>query len=340
MKTFYLLATILLLAGCGKSKNTFTLFGTIKGINDSIAWVIIPDTAFSRIDTVSIKDEKFEYQLQTDTTVLLTLMFKNGTQYDIFADKNTQTEISGDTAHWNSLQVKGGTYNDILYPLMDRYRKINAEQARDSVKTFIAQNPFSPVSVYLLDKYYVQTPNPDAKTIQELIKLMSGKLQDDFLIRDIEERLKYSAMADTGRYISNFRTKNKDNKYISAYQYNNQYIVVTFWASWLPDGMKLQKEIAEAKKDKKREKTVFLNIAMDTDKKTWNELMKNDSLPAEQTCDLMGWKSRLVEQFGVNSIPQIILLNKQRKVVARENRLEPVIAKLDSLLENDKKNKK
>ena len=68
--------------------------------------------------------------------------------------------------------------------------------------------------------------------------------------------------------------------------------------------------------------------------------MKNDSLPAEQTCDLMGWKSRLVEQFGVNSIPQIILLNKQRKVVARENRLEPVIAKLDSLLENDKKNKK
>ncbi len=337
---FHFLAIILLLAGCGKNKNTFILSGTIKGINDTIAWVIIPDTAFGSIDTISIKEEKFEYHLQTDTTVLITLMFKDGTQYDIFADKNTQTEISGDTAHKNSLQIRGGTYNDILYPLMDRYRKINAKQIRDSVKTFITQNPFSPVSAYLLNKYYIQTPNPDAKAIQELIRLMSGKLQDNFLIRDIEERLKYNVMADTGRYISNFRTKNKDNKYISSYQYNNQYIVVTFWASWLPDGIRIQKEIAEAKKDKKREKTVFLNIALDTDKKTWNEMIKNDSLPAEQTCELTGWKSRMAEQFGVNSIPQIILLNKQHKVVAREKRLKPIIAKLDSLLENDKKNKK
>lgn len=340
MRTFYLLVTILLLTGCSKNKNTFTLSGTIKGINDSIAWIIIPDTAFSRIDTVRIKEEKFEYQLQTDTTVLLTLQFRNGMQYDIFADKNTETQINGDAAHWDKLQIKGGTCNDILYSFIEKCNKMSDGQARDSVKAFIAQNPFSPVSVYLLDKYYVQTPNPDAKTIQEIIKLMSGKLQDDFLIQDIEERLKYAAMADTGKYISNFRTRNKDNKYISAYQYNNQYIVVTFWASWLPDGIKLQKEIGKAKKDKKRENTVFLNIAMDTDKKAWNELMKNDSLPAEQTCDFMGWESRLVEQFGVNSLPQIILLNKQRKVVAREKELQPIMAKLDSLIANDKKKKK
>lgn len=339
-KSLCIIATlILLLAGCKGNKNRFALTGEIKGLQDSIALVLIPDTAFARIDTIHIKDNRFTYEMQTDTTTLLTIVFDKDKTCAVFAESGAETEIKGDAAQWNLLSVSGGEANDTLAAFMNAHRNQSPGQMRQLVSRFIEQHPFSPVSAYLLDKYFVQVAQPDFKAIQENINRMSGRLQDNRLVQDIKDRLEQSLNADTGRYINSFRTKDKEGNYINSYQYPNRYVVMTFWASWLPEGLKLQRTLYRAKSALDREykdKVTFINASLDTDKTTWKATQKNDSLPEVQTCDFNGWDSYLIRQFGINHIPQIVILNPQRKVVSRTCQADSIASTLRRLLQADK----
>lgn len=341
MKTTHIFILILLLlAACKGNNPVFTLNGNVKGIKAGTAYVIIPDTAFSRIDTITIKDEQFTYELKTDTTTQLILVFPGKKSCVVFADKNTETQLTADTSSWERLTLKGGTENDLLQQFNDSTRNFTPAQIKLAIKDYIRKHPFSPAGVYLLDKHLLKASNPDYEDIKEDIELMSGRLQDNMLIQDIQKQLDIVVKTDSGKYISSFRTKDKNGKNVYPYQYSGKHLVVTFWASWHPESYKLQKEILKLQEKKKKENVTFINVSLDTDKKRWNDIQKRDSLPDIQTCDFEGWESQVVEKFGVTRIPEIILLNAQRKLIIRSDKLQDVAAQLDSLLLKDKEREK
>ena len=334
------LTLLLLLAACSNKERTFTLTGHVEGLTEGEALVVIPDTAYARIDTIVIHEGQFTYELETDTTTQLLLVFPGGRLCTVFADRHTETELRADTADWEAFTLKGGRENDAWQQFRDSVRSKSLPEQRAAVKEYIRANPFSPLGAHLLNRYYAQTPEPDYEGIEENVELMSGKLQDNQLVQDLRRYLDDVIKADSGKYISTFRIKNKEGKYINAYQYGGKYLLVTFWASWQPEGLKLQKDILRLKEEKKKEKVAFINVSLDTDKQTWEDLQKNDTLPDEQTCDFDGWEGTVVKRFGVTSLPQMVLLSPQRKVLLRSARLEEVSMQLDSLLKNDKEREK
>ena len=313
MKIFSILsAVILLFTSCNGNKHIFTLEGEINGLTDAQALVLIPDTAHSRIDTIHIKNNRFSYTLHTDTTTLLTLLFPNRKVCAVFADKNTQTQISADTSRWDQLKLKGGEDNNALQLFNDSLNGKSSKEIQAAVKEFIRQHPFSPVGAYLLNKHYAQTPEPDYNAIKECIDLMSGKLQDNFLVKDLQKDLEMVQKADSGKYL-----------------------IVSFWASWQPEGKNIQKEILKIQK-KKNDKVAFINVALDTDKNAWNEMQKNDTLPNEQACDFEGWNGQMAKTFGITEIPMTVLLTPQRKIALKSKQLNEITSTLDTLLKKDR----
>ena len=341
-RTTSIILTLLLLltVACKNGEQTFTLTGSIKGLTDGEALVVIPDTAHARIDTIRIRDGQFTYTLETDTTSQLLLVFPGGRLCTVFADKQTETELHADTADWEAFTLEGGTENDAWQRFRDSTRTMSPDEQRAAVKAYIGNHPFSPLGAHLLNVYYAQTPEPDYAGIEENIKLMSGKLQDNPLVQELQRYLEDVVKADTGKYVSTFRIKNKHGKYVNAYQYGGKYLLVTFWASWQPEGLELQKAIMKLKEEKKKEKVAFVNVSLDTDKQAWEDLQKRDSLPDEQTCDFAGWESTVVKRFGVTSLPQMVLLSPQRRVLLRSASLDEVEAKLDSSFRKDKEREK
>lgn len=335
-----LLTLLLLLAACRNGEHTFTLTGQLGGLTEGKALVVIPDTAYARIDTVDIHDGQFTYKLEADTTTQLLLVFPGGRVCTVFASPQTETELRADTADWDAYTLEGGAENDAWQQFRDSTRSKTLPEQRVAVKEYIRTNPFSPLGAHLLNVYYAQTAEPDYAGMEESINLMSGKLQDNMLVQELRRDLEDVAKADSGKYISSFRIKDKDGKYVNAYQYGGKYLVVTFWASWQPEGLKLQKDILRLKDEKKKEKVAFINVSLDTDRQTWNDLQKNDTLPDEQTCDFAGWEGTVVKRFGVTSLPQMVLLSPQRKVLLRSARLDEVSTQLDSLLRSDKEREK
>ena len=57
----------------------------------------------------------------------------------------------------------------------------------EKAETFIRQHNSSLASVYLLDKYFVQTPQPDYIKIKEITEAMTGALLDRPYIENISD---------------------------------------------------------------------------------------------------------------------------------------------------------
>ena len=80
----------------------------------------------------------------------------------------------------------------------------------EKAENFITEHPASLVSIYLLDKYFVQNPQPDLTQIQKLADRMTGELKDrpfmDALLKRIEEEEKVAV----GKSAPYFRLRNAE----------------------------------------------------------------------------------------------------------------------------------
>ena len=61
--------------------------------------------------------------------------------------------------------------------------------------------------------------------------------------------------------------------------------------------------------------TVF-GVSLDNDKNKWLQAIKADNLTWPQVSDLKGWGNEVAVRFGIQSIPQNILLDPNGKIVA------------------------
>lgn len=333
--------TLLCLASCNKTKNLFTLTAHIEGLEDSLALAILPDTAYARIDTIRITDGSFVYTLTTDTVTQVTLFFPTGRQFTLFAEQGIESRLSGSAEAWEELDIRGGTANNELREFRQTNLHTHADDLGDSLRSFISRHPFSPAGAYLVDKYFVQQPDPDAKAVQAFIKQMAGTLHDYRLVKDMQQYLDDKQKLDSGQYISPLRIRDTKGDYLNFTKYNNRYQILTFWASWHPASRQRMKAVTRAAKDYKKEKVAFINVSIDTDRQCWKDAIEQDTLSEGDHCsDLEGWDGRAAKQFAVSRIPLHVLLGKQRRLIMQSQSLDSLLNKLDEYLQADKKKEK
>ena len=85
----------------------------------------------------------------------------------------------------------------------------------EKAEAFINSHPSSLVSIYLLEKYFVQKPQPDFSLIKEMTEHMTGGLKDrpyvDELLDLIQEEEKVS-VGKTIPYVNLPNTKGTQNQ--------------------------------------------------------------------------------------------------------------------------------
>ena len=70
----------------------------------------------------------------------------------------------------------------------------------------------------------------------------------------------------------------------------------------------------------------IISISLDTEKGDWLRAIAKDKLVWINVSDLNGWETKIAKDYFINSIPQSILLDKDRKILAtrREFTLEEI----------------
>lgn len=336
--SFFLL---LCLCSCKDKADTFILEGNVTSLANDTLYVYGADALYERIDTVLATDGAFRYTAAVDTVTPMWVLFPNMHREMVFADKGLTATMQGDTAAAGHISIVGGEQNALLSRFCQLTDTISDDKRITAIAdSFIRSNPYSEVSIHLLREYFVQLPQPNYTKIKTLIASMSGNLQDNNYIKQLQHTLAtYKPLAKNSS-VNSYNVRDREGKNVSSSDYKETYLLITFWASWDEESRQRQRELIAIKEKYKKHNFDILSISLDTDRKAWLQAIAEDSVTWRQACDLEGWGTGIVERMQVYHLPANFLLNSSRRVQAVDLYGEELDEKIGELTEVRKPEKK
>ena len=352
-KNCILILIAICLFGCGKTvQKEVSITGEIKGLGTDTLYLYGMDEICDRIDTIFVKDDKFSYSSPIDTITSAFLLIRNQTEYHIFLDKGNKIKIKGDISNPEALTIDGNKYNQeftVFQKELNELDTLSEQVLEQKAEEFIKQHHSSFVSLYLLDKYFVQKDSPDFNKIKKLIEVMAGILQDKLYIERLNESISQAEKTEIGKYAPFFSLPNVKGVKItrSSEDFKKKNLLINFWASWNDSvsNYRSNSELKELYKKYKKNKYIgMLGISFDVNKEQWKDAIKQDTLDWEQVCDFGGLNSETAKQYSVQQIPANILLSADGKILAKNLHGEELKKKIEEVVfaaeEKDKKDSK
>ena len=126
-----------------------------------------------------------------------------------------------------------------------------------------------------------------------------------------------------------FELRNAEGEKVKLSDFRGKIVLVAFWASWCAACRNEMKTLLPIYNDLKGRDLEFISISLDTKDEDWRKAMSIEKLPWAMLCDdedfVIGNRhNKLQRAFGFYSIPFIVLIDKERRLIAREFRGEQV----------------
>jgi len=115
---------------------------------------------------------------------------------------------------------------------------------------------------------------------------------------------------------------------ISLESLRGKVVLIDFWASWCGPCRRENPNVVKLYNTYKSKGFEILAVSLDKTKDRWVKAIADDKLTWLHISDLKGWKSKYARQYGVSSIPQTVLLDREGKIMARNLRGKALEAKL------------
>lgn len=99
-----------------------------------------------------------------------------------------------------------------------------------------------------------------------------------------------------------------------------QVVLIDFWASWCKPCRMENPHVKKVYEKYHRKGFEILGVSLDREKGAWTNAIAQDGLPWKHVSDLGFWNNAAAQQYGVNSIPYTVLVDKQGNVLAKNLR--------------------
>ena len=322
---------ILILTSCGSRDGYFKLEGHFLKMNQGEFYLYSPDGIITGIDTLKLNGGRFSHEIPCATSGLLMLVFPNFSEQPIFAEEGQSVSLDGDASHLKELKVKGTKANELMTKFRMQISKISPLEEQKHAASFIKENPASPVSIYLLRRYFILTDKPDFKQADELLTLIKSKQKSSTALTRIETDLAKSKATAKDQKVPQFSGFDINGRPVTNANLGGSLSVIYTWASWSYESLEQQRQLRRIARQHGSALNL-IGISADASKQEFIRAMKRDSVTTPVVCDGQMFESPLMTQLGFTQVPDNIIVSKEGRILEHGLNVNQLKDRLEKLL--------
>jgi len=318
MKHFLYIFILFLLVSCGPDGNSFRIRGSFRDMQAGELYIYNLNSDLARLDTINIQEGKFRYRGETDAVTPYILLFPNGVEQVIFAGPGEDLEYEATANDLKNYVVNGSDENLLMNKFRQETYTMNPSLMTNTARTYIKDNPASPVAIYLFNNYFVQNEEVSSAELGELLKVLRSKHPHHHQLLDIESKLKAAATRQIGKTLPDVTLTNKEKKNVKLWQSSKDYTLIAFWATWMSNGTDFLWKIKNSLNDyRDNGRLRLVAISLDMERYRWEDIIRPDTTATHilHCCDGLGFESKAIKTLGITTVPYYILTDKNHKVL-------------------------
>ncbi len=278
-------------------------------------------------------------------------------------DSFSNVIVKGSKSHieFEKLNLASKPYEtklEALYKKYSEYSKNKEKAAMDRVEasidsldeiqrenvygSYIKKNPNSPLALYSLKTFAGY--EIIVEKVEPLFNLLPATLKASPAGVEFKEKITTAKLTGIGREALDFTQNDTLGVPVKLSSLRGKYLLIDFWASWCGPCRRENPNVVKVFNEFKDQGFHIIGVSLDQPnaKEKWLKAIHDDKLTWTQVSDLQFWNNEVAKLYGIQAIPQNLLLDPNGKIIAKNLRGEALSKKLEAIFskENAKKDEK
>jgi len=302
------------------------LSGTVSGgATGTVYLQRFDNKIFRTIDATPIKDGRFAFSTPVQLPELYGLTLDTTrTPFYIFLENAPITVTLDTAAYYQQTVVQGSKAHDRFVDYSNRQRSLDLD-------AFIAEDPASITTAYVLYRYHAYRMSP--AEIRQYTAKLAPSLQETQYVKVLHDLARTLETVLPGNKAPDFASTTPDGRTVRFSDYLGKgYVLLDFWAAWCGPCRRENPNVVAAYQQYKDKGFTVFGVSLDKTKEAWLKAIEADKLTWPHVSDLTFWDSKPAAIYGVRAIPANFLIAPDGTIVARNLRGEALLEKLRELL--------